>query len=605
MKKLTCSLLILSLALLASTAGYAQEEADIETLRAADVNSDGIIDILDLVSIASHFGETVAEDQTPNPDVNRDGRINILDLVLVARHFGETVRPPVALVATEPENGAKITTNDSITLTFDNPPEAVTANTGVVTSDGNAVTITGPFTPGDLKLTITWTDGTKTLLYAVRPFVAFVSAEPENGAEITTEDAITLTFDNPPEDITVSPGVATIDGNSVTIAGPFTSGDLALTVTWADGTETLSYPVRPLAAFVSAEPESGTEITTNDSITLTFDNPPEDVTVNTSVATIDGNSVTIAGPFTSGDLALTVTWADGTETLSYPVRPFVAFVGTDPESGTEITTNGSITLTFDNPPEDVTVNTGVALTDGNTVTITGPFTPGDLELTITWEDGTEALSYTVRPLVALANFDPAIDSVLTIDSSIILTFDNPPQDVTVSTGVATVDGNTVTIKGPFTPGDLELTITWSDGSLPLTYTVAEPDTEAPSITGGTVSDGDTDVDPNTTIEIAFSEEVTGTITLQTEAGEDVGWTVTVEGDTARLERVAGKALDPETKYVIAGTVEDAAGNETDINIAFTTARAYDGIPIEVTDANFDSIVLESKLPVVVESYKDG
>ena len=604
MKKLTYSLLILSLALFVLTAGYAQEETDIETLRAADVNSDGIIDILDLVSIASHFGEAVAEDQTANPDVNRDGSINILDLVLVARHFGATVRPPVALIATEPENGSEITTNDSITLTFDNPPEDVTANTGAVTTDGNAVTITGPFTPGAIALTITWEDGTKTLLYAVRPFVAFVSAEPENGAEITTEDAITLTFDNPPEAVTANTGVVTTDGNSATITGPFTPGTLALTITWEDGTETFSYGVRPLSAFVSAEPESG-EITTNDSITLTFDNPPEDVSVSTGVAITEGNTVTITGPFTPGDLALTVTWADGTETLSYAVRPFVAFVSAEPESETEITTNDSITLTFDNPPEAVNVSAGVALTDGNTVTITGPFTPGDLELKITWEDGTEALSYTVRPLVALANFDPPIDSVLTIDSSIILTFDNPPQDVTVSAGVATIDGNTVTIKGPFTPGDLELTITWSDGSLPLTYTVAEPDTEAPSITGGTVSDGDTDVDPNTTIEIAFSEEVTGTITLQTEAGEDVGWTVTVEGDTATLEPVKGKELDPETKYVIAGTVEDAAGNERDINIAFTTTSAYDGIPIEVTDANFDSIVLESKLPVVVESYKDG
>ena len=55
MKKLTCSLLTLSLALFVLTVGYAAD-TDIETLRAADVNSDGIIDILDLVLIASHFG---------------------------------------------------------------------------------------------------------------------------------------------------------------------------------------------------------------------------------------------------------------------------------------------------------------------------------------------------------------------------------------------------------------------------------------------------------------------------------------------------------------------------------------------------------------------
>ena len=367
---------MLSLALLASTAGYAQEGTDIETLRAADVNSDGIIDILDLVLIASHFGGTVAEDQTPNPDVNGDGHINILDLVLVASHFGETVRPPVV----------------------------------------------------------------------------FLSAAPEIGSELDT--------------------------------------------------------------------------------------------------------------------------------------------------------NGTITLTFDKPPEGVTVSTGVAITQGNTVNITGPFTPGDLALTITWADGTETLSYAIRPLVAFVDIDPTVNSLLTVDGRIIVTFDNPVQDVTVNTGTAATDGNTVTITGPFTPGELELTITWSDGSLTFTYTVAEPDTEAPSITGGTVSDGDTGVDRGATIVVEFSEEVTGTIALHTEAGIDVGWIGTVEGDTARLEFVVGRELNPETKYVIAGSVKDAAGNETKISIPFTTASLTSGVPIEITDANFETLVLESEVPIVVEFYTD-
>lgn len=382
MKKLICSLLTLSLALLAFTASYAQEDTDIEHLRAADVNTDGIINILDLVVIASHFGETSIADQPLASDVNGDGNVNILDLVLVASHLGETVRPPVA------------------------------------------------------------------------------------------------------------------------------------------------------------------------------------------------------------------------------------FVSVDPAIDSEITANDSITLTFDNPPGDVTVSTGVVLSTGNTATITGPFTPGDLELTITWEDGTENLSYTVRPLVAWVSIDPTVDSLLTIDSSITVTFDAPPQDVTVNTGTATIDGNSVTITGPFIPGALELTVTWSDGSLPFTYTVAAPDTESPTITGGTISDGDTNVDTeainsSALIEVAFSEEVSGTIALQTEAGDDVGWISTIEGNKGTLELVKGKALDPETTYVIAGKVEDAAGNETDINITFTTASTYDGIPFEVTDETFDTLVLESKLPVVVESYKDG
>ena len=377
MKKLICSLLTLSLALFVLTASYAQEGTDIEILRAADVNVDRMINILDLVVIASHLGEISTADQPLNADVNGDGNVNILDLVLVASHLGKTVRPPVA----------------------------------------------------------------------------FVSADLESDAEITTNDSITLTFDNPPEDVTVSEGV----------------------------------------------------------------------------------------------------------------------------------------------PE---------ITD-NTITITGPFTPGTLTLTITWADGSETLNYTVHQPVAFVSIEPTIESELTVDGSITLTFDNPPKDVTASEGTATVSDNTVTITGPFTPGTLALTITWADGSVAFTYTVAEPDTEAPSITDGTINDGDTDIDSSATIEIEFSEAVSGNIALQTEDGDDVGWIGTVEGNTATLELVKGKELDPETTYVVTGKVEDAAGNETDINITFTTASAYDGIPFEVTDATFDTLVLGSKTPIVVDFYKDG
>ena len=384
MKKLICSMLTLSFALFVLTASYAQEEANLDTLRASDVNADRMINILDLTLIASHFGEIPPADQTANPDVNGDGQVNILDLVLVESHFGKTVAPPVV----------------------------------------------------------------------------FVSADPANGVEITTNDTITLTFDN--------------------------------------------------------------------------------------------------------------------------------------------------------TPEDLTINTGVAITTDKTVTITGPFTPGTLELTITWADGIQKLSYTVRAPVAVVSWEPTIDSPLTVDDTITFTFDNPPRDVTVSAGVATIADKTVIITGPFTPGTLELTIAWIDGSLTFTYTVAEPDTEAPSITGGTVSDGDMDVDPEAInsrakIEIAFSEAVSGNIALQNEAGADVGWISKIESNTATLEIVKGKELRneiAEIAYVIVGKVEDAAGNETNINITFTTAITYDGIPIEVTDETFDTIVLESKIPVVVEFYTD-
>ena len=48
-----------------------------------DVTGDGVINILDLVFVASRFGQEDTEG-----DVNNDGEVNILDLVLVAQNFG-------------------------------------------------------------------------------------------------------------------------------------------------------------------------------------------------------------------------------------------------------------------------------------------------------------------------------------------------------------------------------------------------------------------------------------------------------------------------------------------------------------------------------------
>ena len=161
------------------------------------------------------------------------------------------------------------------------------------------------------------------------------------------------------------------------------------------------------------------------------------------------------------------------------------------------------------------------------------------------------------------------------NGSITVTFDNAPADVTVSAGTVTVAGKSATITGPFTPGALALTITWADGTQALTYNVTAPDTDPPAVTGGTVSDGDKDVDPEAinsaaAIELEFSEDVSGNVALQTESGDDVGWLGKVEGNKATLELVKGKEIGNETTYVIAGKVSDAAGNSTDVSVTFVT-----------------------------------
>ena len=200
MRKITFLFLTTCLILTHLTVGYTQD-ADLDTLRASDVNADGVINVLDLTLIAAHLGTTPTTDQTPNPDVNGDGTVNILDLTRVASHLGKTVRPPVMFVSTNPAVNSKLAVDDTITLTFDNPPDDVTVSMGDATVTDRTVEITGPFDPGALALTITWTDGNQTLNYTIRTPVAFVSVNPVVNSKLAVDDTITLTFDNPPEDV--------------------------------------------------------------------------------------------------------------------------------------------------------------------------------------------------------------------------------------------------------------------------------------------------------------------------------------------------------------------------------------------------------------------
>ena len=62
---------------------------DVSTL-AEDINSDGVVNIVDLTLVASNFGKT----GKTAADVNSDGVVNIVDLTLVAGAFGNTAAAP-------------------------------------------------------------------------------------------------------------------------------------------------------------------------------------------------------------------------------------------------------------------------------------------------------------------------------------------------------------------------------------------------------------------------------------------------------------------------------------------------------------------------------
>ena len=170
---------------------------------------------------------------------------------------------------------------------------------------------------------------------------------------------------------------------------------------------------------------------------------------------------------------------------------------------------------------------------------------------------------------------PPSGSTIETDAIISVTSDRAFTDVTVSAGGVIVENKTLKIVGPFIPGALSLTITDGYDTWTLRYTVATPDTEAPNVTGGTIIDGDRDVDHNAInaeakIEFWFSEPVTGNIELQTEDTENVGWLGEVKGTKATLASCKGAELDCGTTYVIIGKVSDDAENETDFKITFDT-----------------------------------
>ena len=182
---------------------------------------------------------------------------------------------------------------------------------------------------------------------------------------------------------------------------------------------------------------------------------------------------------------------------------------------------------------------------------------------------------------------PVIASRISTTATITINFSRDPGNVTVSSGTVTGFGQTRIVTGPFPEGVLTLNIHWTngDGFITLHYIIAAPDFLAPEIIGGTLFDGEEDVDfdqinEGKTIEVNFSEEVSGNIALQTKAGDNVGWIGEVKGTKGTLDLVAGKEIGAETTYVIRGKVSDAAGNETEVSITFTTTFRSDPVAIE-------------------------
>ena len=80
----------------------------------------------------------------------------------------------------------------------------------------------------------------------------------------------------------------------------------------------------------------------------------------------------------------------------------------------------------------------------------------------------------VEPVVLIQAI-PANGSTIQKDATIIAIFDSTPTGLNVTGGKFTLAWSVVTIVGPFTPGTLNLTLTWEDGTIVLTYIVDSSD----------------------------------------------------------------------------------------------------------------------------------
>ncbi len=68
----------------------------------------------------------------------------------------------------------------------------------------------------------------------------------------------------------------------------------------------------------------------------------------------------------------------------------------DPSDGSTISTDATITVSFNRTPQNLTVSPGKSTTSDKIVTITGPFTLGKLDVEVTWEGGSRRLTFTVE-----------------------------------------------------------------------------------------------------------------------------------------------------------------------------------------------------------------
>ena len=204
------------------------------------------------------------------------------------------------------------------------------------------------------------------------------------------------------------------------------------------------------------------------------------------------------------------------------------------------------------------------------------------------DDEYEEVTYPLHPEQDYPRPPPATEvdvfprpgATIPSDTDFTLKFD---QDVTTASvnGVTAVGAGANWAAFPaLSEGNRGIFIAWEnrDGSTECQsvgpYFVRDPDIAPPVIFGGTVRDGEWNVDPAQInavgFRLDFNEPVAGTIQLTDEAGNSLNWMVNIVDWTATLTPVAGQELVNGTIYKIEINVQDGAGNPLETTITFVT-----------------------------------
>ena len=255
------------------------------------------------------------------------------------------------------------------------------------------------------------------------------------------------------------------------------------------------------------------------------------------------------------------------------VKEVAELVETVPASGERAAAHQPVVLYFDKAPLAVTVNGTAARVAGNSAIWSFPKPPpyGDGLFHIEWTnpDGSPNVGISIRLVVMAdvaelvrtlpANGEDAADQL-----PIVLYFDKAPLAVTVNGTAARVDGNRAFWCFPYPrpQGDTLFHIEWTnpDGSsnvgTDIRLWVVIFGFDEPSITTGTVSDGNADADPDLLnrdgLRFGFDEPVIDLGSkLVAEDGEDLDWEAVWDDQTVIFRPGAnGKLLENGKRYMI-------------------------------------------------------